>query len=129
MPASLATTGVRAAFENLRRAQLAPAPRELLGRLATIVRHDEGLDQCVQFESPVAVARRLSHKPDPLIDARRSPARQVPFGPALPERGPRQPDDIGLPCREREELPAIASDEDRGGRWTGRGWILCPLTR
>ena len=102
------------ALKDLRRAQLRPALRELLGRLATIVRHDDCLDQSVQLESLVSVAGSLSHKLDPLIDVRHSPAGEVPFGPAASERDPRQPNDIGFLRRERQELPTIASDEDRG---------------
>ena len=62
------------ALEDLPGAQLRPAPRKLLGSLASVVRHDDPLDQCVQFESLVSVAGRLSHELDPLIDARPSPA-------------------------------------------------------
>jgi hypothetical protein len=68
-------------------------------------------------------------RPQPLAQAgpadRHPPfaTRTGPVRPAVSECDPRQPNDIGFLRREREELLAIASDEDRGVGALDREWV------
>jgi hypothetical protein len=84
------------ALEDLLKTQLGPTARQLLGRLAASVRHDNPLHQRVQLEPRVSVAGDLADELHPLVNARRRESGKVRLRSTTSKSKARKANDVGF---------------------------------
>jgi hypothetical protein len=96
-------------LENFLRTQLGPAPRQLLSRLAAIIRHHDSLHQHAPLDPLVSVTGGLTHEVHPLLDASRRESGKVRLRFTASQREARKADDVGFAAsmRSRRPLPPI----------------------